>query len=238
MGNRLTKAICGVLCLSLAGGQLAAQGCSQDAMIVFDGSGSMAEMGFNRLDLPRIVEARQAVRTVAPRVAPLRRIGLVVYGPAQGDSCDSVDLRFAPEADAAGHLVAEVEALQPSGETPLTAAVAEAARVLTGPGDIVLVTDGKETCGGAPCLLAADLAAQSGLTVHVIGFKVRGEHFAYDGTSGEQEYENADTIARCLADRTGGMYVAAQSLGELIGALQQTLGCAVIGQALAPQRQG
>ena len=214
--------------------------CGQDAVVVFDGSGSMAEMGYNRLDLPRIFEARHAIRVVAPRVAPLRRIGLVVYGPGPGESCASVDLRFAPQPDAAGRLIAEIDALQPSGETPLTDAVAQAAALVGAggkPGTVVLVTDGKETCGGNPCLLAAELAADNpALTVHVIGFKVRGEHFAYDGTIGEQDYENAETVAACLADRTGGTYVTAETVDDLIAALQQTLGCAVIGQRASAVR--
>ena len=49
--------------------------CSRDAMVVFDGSGSMAEMGFNLLDEPRIFDARRAMRTVMPQVAPVRRMG-------------------------------------------------------------------------------------------------------------------------------------------------------------------
>ncbi|MCB1335679.1 MAG: VWA domain-containing protein [Roseivivax sp.] len=194
-------------------------------MVVFDGSGSMAEMGFNRLDLPRIVEARHAVRMVAPRVAPLRRLGLIVYGPGMGDSCSNIDLRFAPLANAAGRMISEIDGLEPTGETPLTDAVARAAKVLGGAGTVVLVTDGQETCGGAPCQLAAELAAEGQVTVHVIGFKLRGQHFAFPGGDGEQDYQTGTTVARCLADRTGGSYVSAETVQDLIGALQETLGC-------------
>ena len=40
---------------------MATDDCAADAMIVFDGSGSMAEMGFNDIDEPRIFEARRAM---------------------------------------------------------------------------------------------------------------------------------------------------------------------------------
>ncbi len=216
------------------------QACNLDAMLVFDGSGSMGEMGFNRLDMPRIVDARQAVRQVAPRIAPFRRLGLIVYGPGAEDSCANIDLRFAPMADSADRLIAEVAGLEPSGETPLTEAVALAARVLmeTGdpdePGVVVLITDGKDTCDGAPCELAAQLAADKQITVHVIGFKLRGRHFAFPGGKGDQEYSAGITVARCLADQTGGIYTSSETVSDLIGALQQTLGCAVYG-AVAPQ---
>ena len=39
----------------------------------------------------------------------------------------------------------------------------------------------------------------------------------------------ATTVARCLADRTGGRYVRAETVDELIGALRVTLGCNVLG---------
>ena len=47
--------------------------CTEDAMIVFDGSGSMAEIGYNAIGVPRISEARMAMRRVIPSVAAARR---------------------------------------------------------------------------------------------------------------------------------------------------------------------
>jgi len=202
--------------------------CTRDAMVVFDGSGSMAEMGFNLLDEPRIFDARRAVRKVMPQVAPVRRLGLVTYGFGRRESCASVVVRFPPQADAADRIVAEIDRLNPAGETPLTEAIAAAAHVLdyeNKPGEIVLVTDGKETCGGSPCQLAADLAAGADMTVHVIGFRVRGEHFAWPD---QPQDTFVEPVARCLADRTGGMYVRAETLDDLIGALRQTLGCQIL----------
>ncbi len=58
----------------------ATETCTSDAMIVFDGSGSMAEMGFNDINEPRIFEARQAMAEAIPQIAQTRRLGLVVYG--------------------------------------------------------------------------------------------------------------------------------------------------------------
>ena len=60
---------------------------------------------------------------------------------------------------------------------------------------------------------------------HVIGFKVRGEHFDW----AKPDDPEATTVARCLADETGGKYVRAETVDELIGALQVTLGCTVMG---------
>lgn len=206
----------------------ATEDCSADAMIVFDGSGSMAEMGFNDFDEPRINEARRAVAQVVPQIAQMRDLGLIIYGPGGDDLCAGLDLRFAPMPGAAPRVISDIEALEPAGDTALTRAVERAAEVLdhrAAPGTILLVTDGKETCGGAPCALAAQLAAQAAdLTVHVIGYKVRGQFFSWQ-SEGDQQSE---TVARCLADQTGGLYVSAETVDDLIAAFRKTLGCNVL----------
>jgi Ca-activated chloride channel family protein len=215
------------LTLLAAGPLFAAETCVEDAMIVFDGSGSMAEAGFNLLDEPRIYEARRALEVAMPPIASQRRLGMVVYGPGGTDECNGINLAFAPRADAAPSVIATANQVQPEGATALTEGVALAARVLeyqTKPGIVVLVTDGKETCGGTPCMLAAELMATAvDLTIHVIGFKVRGEHFSWGET--KSHYTDAETASRCMADDTGGLYVPAETVEELVAAFHATLGC-------------
>lgn len=205
--------------------------CAADAMIVFDGSGSMAEMGFNDINEPRIFEARRAMADAIPEIARHRRLGLVIYGPNGPDECAGLDLRFAPMPNAAKPIIDAVDALEPGGSTPLTEAVRLAAQTLefeTQAATILLVTDGKETCGGAPCTLAADLAGDGfDTTVHVIGFKVRGSFFSWDRQS-DNDYNVSDSVARCLADRTGGTYARAETLEELIVAMRASLGCNIL----------
>jgi Ca-activated chloride channel family protein len=102
-----------------------------------------------------------------------------------------------------------VESLNPSGKTPLVKAVEEAAEVLdfkTKPGMVILLTDGEETCGGAPCDLGRMLAAEGAqLTVHVIGFRMTafwtGAQSAID--------------VRCLAEATGGQFIQTDSQAGL-----------------------
>lgn len=201
--------------------------CPEDAMVVFDGSGSMAETGFNNLSEPRIFEARRAIAHAVPKIAETRRLGLIVYGPGGADGCNGLDLRFPPSANAADQIIKAIDTLQPDGDTALTDAVALASATLGHgtPGAIVLVTDGKETCGGAPCQLAAELAASTRHTVHVIGFKVRGDRFSWDKSS---DYEIKISVAHCLADRTGGQYISAETVDELVLALERTLGCQLL----------
>lgn len=208
---------------------VATDNCAADAMIVFDGSGSMAEMGFNDISEPRIFEARRAIAEAVPEIALTRRLGLVVYGPNGEDECTGLDLRFPPTANAAGAVVDAVNTLEPSGSTPLTQAVRIAADQLqykTKPAAIVLVTDGKETCGGLPCALASDLRNEGAdTTVHVIGFKVRSQFFSWNSQS---DGGAPESVARCLSDQTGGTYTNAETLDQLTKALRATLGCKLL----------
>lgn len=220
--------------------QTALADCSTDAMVVFDGSASMSEIGFDVQDATRIDEARQAMGRVMPQVERFRRIGLLTYGPDGPDSCSGMTVRFAPQPMAGAPMVLELDALRPSGLTPLSAAVAQAAEVLDytrQPAIVVLVTDGNETCGGRPCTLGRELeAAGRDLTVHVIGFRVSVDFFAWNNP--EQDPHSAATIARCLADETGGTFVSADTVEALVEALQATLGCPVIGARPEPARHG
>ena len=205
--------------------------CSVDAMLVFDGSASMAEISFDIGPNTRIVEARQSIRRAMPEIEPYRRVGLLIYGPGPDAACRNLDLRFGPVANAATPVIGAIEALRPDGLTPLTEAVRQAAETLdyrNRAGVVVLLTDGNETCGGRPCELAQSLRASAhDLTVHVIGFRAVVDFFAWNNP--EQDPHNSTTVARCLSDATGGLFVTTETVDELVAALQRTLGCPVIG---------
>jgi Mg-chelatase subunit ChlD len=125
--------------------------CTEDAMIVFDASGSMS--GNQVLGIPnsraRIDEVRAALAQVLPTAAAHRRVGLITYGPGPYNQCN-VKLDLKPTPDAAKLIMSAVNALVPAGKTPLTSGVEQAAEALDyrrKPGVIVVVTDGEETCG-------------------------------------------------------------------------------------------
>lgn len=105
---------------------LALADCTEDAMLVFDASGSMAEMGCKGLDVPRINAARRVLHEALPRIAPMRRVGLIVYGPGGGAACSHLDLRLPPTPDAADRILTETDALTPDGNPAPTRAVRRA----------------------------------------------------------------------------------------------------------------
>jgi Ca-activated chloride channel family protein len=200
--------------------------CVEDAMLVFDASGSMAgnvNQGIATIT-PRIDAVRSALAKILPGVTRLRRVGLITYGPGPYQQCN-VQLNLKPTLNAGELIMREVNALTPGGKTPLTAAVGQAAEVLdyrTKPAVIVVLTDGEETCGGSPCDLGKALhAAANNLTVHVIGFRMK--NFSWTG-------EQSILDVKCLADQNGGLYVSADTEQDLTEALEKTLGCPMLSE--------
>jgi Ca-activated chloride channel family protein len=198
--------------------------CVEDAMIVFDASGSMSgnlDQGIATLR-PKIDEVRSALAEILPAVTRFRRVGLITYGPGPGSQCN-VKLDLKPTANAAPLIMQSLEGISPAGKTPLTTAVATAADVLDyrkSPGVIVLLTDGEETCGASPCALGRELRAHAAdLTVHVISFRTRG--FSWTG-----EHSMLDT--KCLAKENHGLYFSAENRDDLVAALKATLECPMI----------
>jgi Ca-activated chloride channel family protein len=76
--------------------------CTEDAMIVFDASTSMAG-NMNQgiaTTIPRINEVRKALARVLPGITRFRRVGLITYGPGPYRQCN-VELNLRPVPDAA-----------------------------------------------------------------------------------------------------------------------------------------
>jgi Ca-activated chloride channel family protein len=200
--------------------------CNEDAMLVFDASGSMAgnlNQGIATIK-PRIDEVRAALAKVLPSITRFRRVGLITYGPGPYQQCN-VQLALKPTPYAARLIMQEVNALMPAGKTPLARAVEQAAEVLDyqhKPGLIVVLTDGEETCGGSPCDLGAQLHSSAAhLTVHIIGFRMKD--FSWTG-------EQSILDAKCLAEKNGGLYISAEAEQDLTEALEKTLGCPMLSE--------
>ncbi|TFL19763.1 VWA domain-containing protein [Jannaschia formosa] len=209
-------------------------------MLVFDGSASMAEITLETGNTSRLTEARKAIRQAMPLVEHSRRIGLLTYGPGPEGSCEGITLRFPPRPNAAAPVIEAIDTLNPAGLTPLSVAVETAAEIMdygTRPAIVVLVTDGNETCGGRPCASARRMAGVAAdLTIHVIGFRATRDFFAWDNP--EQQEFGGDTVAKCFADRTGGLFLSTETVDDLVEALQATLGCLVVGGRALPGEAG
>ncbi len=175
-------------------------------VLVLDASGSMWGQIEGRT---KIEIARETVAGLVGEWKPDNRLGLVAYGHRRkGDCADIETLIESGPLDSAAFL-REVNALNPKGMTPLSAAVVQAAeslRHVEQKATVILVSDGEETCNLDPCQVGRELeAAGVDFTAHVIGFDVANpQHQAQ---------------LRCLAENTGGRYFNARNADELSGAL-------------------
>ncbi len=218
----LRSLVSGTLALSMMT-TTAVAGCYEDAMIVFDASGSMAQSVGGTDSPTRIAEAQSALRQVLPMVPDERPVGLLTYGPGTLGFCENFEVRLPPGPHQRMQIQAEIDALSPLGDTPLARSVELAAEAMSfrdEPAVVVLVTDGRDTCGSSVCRVAERLAAEGAdLTVHVIGFRFGG----YE--PGQDLYVNSPG---CLSAFTGGHYLSADTLDDLVGALHRTLTCPLI----------
>jgi hypothetical protein len=181
-------------------------------LLVLDASGSMNARlpdGQTRIDA-----AKKAVVDLVSRMDPSTRLALRAYGhqsATQKKDCKDTALLvgFAPLASNRAEVVAQAQALQARGYTPITHALTAAAQDIaseeSGERIIVLVSDGQETCASDPCIAARALAAADAkLVIHTIGFGVGAA---------------ARTQLQCIANVARGSYFDANSAASLVSTL-------------------
>ncbi|WP_218967759.1 VWA domain-containing protein [Puniceibacterium antarcticum] len=178
-------------------------------IIVMDGSGSM----WGQIDGRAKLEiARDTVADVLGQLSADQSIGLMAYGHRRKGDCNDIELMVAPASGTAADIVNRVNTMRFLGKTPLSEAVRQAAEALNygeEAANVVLVTDGLETCEADPCALGRELeAAGLDFTAHVIGFGLTRE----EGTQ-----------VACLAENTGGRYIDARNASDLVDALTDTI---------------
>ncbi|MGE3305198.1 MAG: VWA domain-containing protein [Rhizobiaceae bacterium] len=200
------RGLCG-LALSIFVGSAALA--ADKAIIVLDASGSM----WSQIDgKPKLVIARETLRKALMSLPDEAELGLIAYGHRERGSCEDVELVVPPGPGTANAIVTAADNMQFLGKTPLTAAVRQAADALNFRQDkatIVLVTDGVESCNADPCAAATELeSAGKDLTIHVVGFGMSSE----DGRQ-----------VACLAEKTGGKFIAASDAAALADALAATV---------------
>lgn len=179
-------------------------------MLVLDASGSMwGKIG----ERTKIDIAKETIGKVIANWRPGDELGLAVYGHREKGTCDDIEVLSEPGPLDAKAFMATINALNPKGKTPMTAAVkiaAESARYGEEKATVILVSDGVETCGLDPCSIATQLEKDGvGFTMHTIGFNV--------------DDPKAKDQLKCLAENTGGIAVSAESPEELLKAMVQTV---------------
>lgn len=179
------------------------------SMLVLDASGSM----WGRIGGKTKIEiAREAVASMLGSWPAQQPLGLMVYGHRSKGDCADIEMLKAPAVLDKASFQKSVNALQPKGMTPITAAVRQAAEQLKfseQKATVILVSDGEETCQADPCALGQELEKLGvDFTAHVVGFDI-------------DKNAKAKAQLQCLASSTGGRYLDAKDAGELSKALRE-----------------
>ena len=207
-GRRTWRALVLVVAVGAAGFVLSAQAAETTpaTVIIIDSSGSMAARepdGRVRLDVARetIVEALGAWPAGA-------KLAVVAYGHRRTSDCSDIETIVPLGPVSTGEIKRKLADLRARGKTPLSDSLRSAASLLPAEGgDIVLVSDGLETCAADPCAVARDLtAAKAKVTIHVIGLGLTNDERAQ---------------LQCIAENGGGRYFGAADGKELATALDE-----------------
>jgi hypothetical protein len=178
------------------------------AVLIFDASGSM----WGQLDggITKIEVARDVIgQFFATRDATIP-LGVIAYGHNRRGDCSDIEVIARTSVQDPASLSQRLSRIRPRGMTPISDSLRIAASQIpptAEEADIILVTDGLETCDADPCAVAAELAREGiKIRAHVVGFGLT-----------QQE---ADALA-CVPDQTGGQLLRPQSGAELTDALNQ-----------------
>jgi Ca-activated chloride channel family protein len=200
-----TGALLLLLVLGLAGFPAHQARAQAEAILVLDASGSM----WGQIDgKNKITIAREVVADMMKDWEDNAPLGLIVYGHRSKGDCADIQTLVPIGADTATLIAKEVRTIKPKGMTPLSASVKKAAEILKyteQAATVILLTDGEENCNMDPCALGKELA-ESGVDfkAHVIAFDMKDMDVK---------------PLQCLAESTGGQFLAANNAGDLRGAL-------------------
>jgi hypothetical protein len=176
--------------------------------IVYDSSNSMwGELS----DGSRKYEAgRVALDALLGSALDRERLAFRAYGHRRPGDCADTELIVAPtDPSAAGKKIGEaVNAMRPTGKTPITASLRAGLKDIgEQEGDILLISDGIETCDIDPCALMEEWQEKNvPIRVHVVGV-------------GLNDIERK--AMSCVATTSGGSYFDAGSEAELVEALNK-----------------
>ena len=158
--------------------RVAADLTARNFYVVFDGSGSMSERACQG-DGRKIEQAKAALAVFAKAAPRNANIGLLVF-----DS-KGISERVPLALDNRDEFMRQINAVQPSGGTPLAGSITQARQRLEeqarrqygyGEYNLVVVTDGEASSGQDPRAAINDLLARSPIVVHTIGFCISANH--------------------------------------------------------------
>lgn len=204
MPRFLLAGLCALaLCTSVSGAEDTA-----GVYVILDGSGSM--WGQLSDGTHKITAAKEVVKRFTADDYERRELAFRVYGHRREGDCSDTELVVpfsAPEA-AIERMASFADGVNPKGKTPISRSLRAALEDFGDrPGEIILISDGIETCDEDPCALVREWRARNvDIRVHVVGL-------------GLEDRERR--AMQCISDAAGTEYHDAQSADELAAGLHQ-----------------
>ena len=180
------------------------------SVLIVDSSNSMWSQirGRGRFDITRSVLSRN-FSTYSGRFD----LGIIAYGHRSKTSCSDIQTIMPVGRIEPRKYSRAIRRLTPKGKTPISRALNTAMKVTKSgspPDNIVLLSDGIDNCGPNPCATAAALnSLHANLRIHVIALSVPPKQQAR---------------LRCIAENTGGTFVAARNQPGLASATETVFG--------------
>lgn len=174
---------------------------ASNLLLIVDSSNSMWGQvdGKSKMDV-----ARETLNKLVSDLPSDMQLALMAYGHRRDKDCNDVEVMSALGKNPPETLQKLISSLQPTGKTPIANALTSAMDVFKGQegqnNNVVLISDGIESCDGDPCAVAKALK-ESGVSVraHVVGFGV---------TKAEGKKLN------CIAENSGGKYFDASNVAS------------------------
>jgi Mg-chelatase subunit ChlD len=190
---------------------------TKNLLVIIDSSRSMLQL--TRDGKEKLWAAKTALSKLIDKLPDDVNVALMVFGHRDKYKCDDIEivLPLTPLDKAA--IRENLDALRPTGVTPLMSALDQAAEHLEkfkGKSTILLLTDGQETCGGDPVKLVSNISAKYGIIVivDVVGLNVKLIE---------------RTQLEAIAKAGGGKFYSADTSSELASAVTEAVELKVMG---------
>lgn len=172
-------------CLLLPGVTLA----NDKLVILLDASNSM----WGKVDgQHKISIARNKLTSLLESTPQQYDIGLIAYGNRRKSDCNDISIMAEPGSYTNVELLQQALAIMPKGRSPLGAALQQAAKLGN---NILLVSDGNESCDADPCAISKQLKADNPeLHINILAFQT-----------------NPNQSLECITANTGGTLLPANA---------------------------
>lgn len=213
MGRNVKALIWTLLILVGASDTSIAQESSKGIYVIFDASGSMWGQLADRSY--KIHVAREVLGDFLSGDFGDAELAFRAYGHRQKGDCRDSELvaPFSAPAEAADRVKPFLSEVDPLGKTPIAYSLDQALNDFDGrEGEIILITDGIETCDADPCAMVRDWKSKGvKVNVHVVGFGLA---------------EEEKSALQCIADAAGTPFREAESGMDLsmgLEAIQESI---------------